>query len=112
MAITTTIGTETSTTTATQLAEVREALANHDRLKNSWFWKDNGNANARSYRQKQVTINVTVYKEGHVYRYETYVSITRKNFHYKGVFSKDGVLSNVRLFKKLEAQLISEEAIK
>ena len=87
------------------LTQVREAIANHDSLRNSIFWKDNGNARARDYRESQLNINVTVEWEGHLYRYESHVTINRKNFYYKGVFTKDGVKGDVRLFKKLEAQL-------
>ena len=52
-----------------------------------------------------MNITVTAEWEGHLYRYESHVTINRKHGYYRGVFTKDGVKGDVRLFKKLEAQL-------
>ena len=83
-------------------ATVQEAIAHHDSMKSSYFWGgDNGNAQTRSRREDYLSRDVTVEVDGHVYRYEASVGISRSRVYYRGAFSKDGEAGTVRLFKAL-----------
>jgi len=85
-------------------AKVVEAIAHHDSMSGSFFWSgDNGNAQTRSRREDYLSRDVTVEADGHAYRYQALVQISRANVYYRGRFSKDGVKSGagVRLFKSL-----------
>ena len=84
--------------------KVVEAIAHHDSLRSSYFWSgDNGNAQTRSRRENQLSRDVAVVADGHAYRYEASVQISRTKVYYRGRFSRDGVKSGagVRLFKGL-----------
>jgi hypothetical protein len=94
----------TTTMTPADRLEIERALDNHESLKNTWFWNDNGNAKARVRRENKLNFLVEVTDgNGDVYEYCSTVSISRKNFYYKGAFSKNGKKGDVRLFKKLLA---------
>ena len=81
--------------------EVQRALDNHENLRRSWFWGDNGNGQQRSRQERQWNFAINVEADGHVYGYTSRVTINRKNFYYQGEFTKDGVKGDVRIFKKL-----------
>ena len=83
--------------------DIQRALDNHEYLRNSYFWADNGNGQQRSRQERKLNFTVEVEVDGHAYEYTSQVSISRKNFYYKGRFSKDGVKGDVRTFKKLLA---------
>ena len=85
------------------VVKVTKALNNHEKLRNSWFWSDNGNGQSRGYQEKSLNFTVEVEVDGHAYKYTSQVSISRQNFYYTGRFSKDGIKGNVRTFKKLLA---------
>jgi hypothetical protein len=87
----------------TDTDQILRALDNHEYLKNSYFWSDNGNGAARSARERELNFVVEVEVDGHAYTYTSSVTISRQNFYYKGRFSKDGVKGDVRTFKKLLA---------
>ena len=80
---------------------VQRALATHETLRRSWFWGDNGNGQQRSRQASQLNFSTSVEIDGHIYAYTSNVNISRKNFRYKGEFTKDGIRGDVRLFKKL-----------
>ena len=83
-------------------ARVMEAIAHHDSLRSSYFWSgDNGDAQTRSRRENYLSRDVAVEVDGHVYRYQVCVHISRSRVYYRGLFSKDGVIGTVRLFKGL-----------
>ena len=90
------------------LSQVRKALDNHEMLQSSYFWNDNGNAKARSHRENQLNFVVDVEYEGDTYQYISQVRISRKNFYYKGRFSKNGKRGDVRLFNRLYTTLSSK----
>ena len=90
------------------ISQVKKALDNHEALQHSYFWGDNGNAKTRGYREKQLNFAVEVEHEGAVYGYTSSVQISRKNFYYKGHFTKNGKRGDVRLFKKLSTVLSSK----
>jgi hypothetical protein len=82
--------------------QILGAIDNHENLKNSFCWGgDNGNGQARTNREKTLNFITTVDIDGHLYSYRSYVQISRKNFYYKGFFSRDGKRGDVRLFKTL-----------
>ena len=84
--------------------QIVEAIAHHDSLRSSYFWSgDNGNAQTRSRREDYLSRDVAVEVDGHAYRYQASVQISRGRVYYRGRFSKDGVPSGagVRLFKSL-----------
>jgi len=82
--------------------KVVEAIAHHDSLRSSYCWSgDNGNAQTRSRREDYLSRDVTVVVDGHAYRYEASVQISRTKVYYRGRFSKNGVIGTVRLFKGL-----------
>ena len=85
--------------------EVTKALDNHEKLRNSWFWSDNGNAQSRGYQEQRLNFTVEVEHGGDVYQYTSAVGISRKNFYYKGTFTKNGKRGDVRTFNKLLAAL-------
>ena len=92
----------------TRLENVQAAIHNHESLQSSYLWNgDNGNGQSRGRREGQLNYTVTVEAGGHVYGYTSHVTISRKRFYYKGLFTKDGQKHDVRLFKKLQAQLES-----
>ena len=83
-------------------AKIVEAIAHHDSMKSSYLWSgDNGNAQTRSRREDYLSRDVTVEVDGHAYRYEASVGISRSRVYYRGAFSKDGKRGTVRLFKGL-----------
>ena len=89
---------------AAERTKVVEAIAHHDSMRGCYCWSgDNGNAQTRSRRENQLRKVVTVEVDGHVYRYQASVQISRTKVYYRGRFSKDGVKSGagVRLFKSL-----------
>ena len=84
---------------------VEGALDNHESLKNTWFWTDNGNGKARAWKENKLNFLVEVTDgNGDVYKYCSTVSISRKNFKYRGAFTKNGKKGDVRLFKNLLAK--------
>ena len=88
--------------TDTDRAQIQVAIDNHQNLKSSYCWGgDNGNGTTRTNREKKLNFIITVDVDGHLYSYRSQVKISRKNFYYKGFFSKDGERGDVRLFKKL-----------
>ena len=87
--------------TSEERVQVQRALDNHEALRNSWFWGDNGNAKSRGYREKQLNFTVTVTHAGDVYEYTSSVRISRKNFYYQGRFAMNGQRGDVRIFKRL-----------
>ena len=91
------------------LSQVKKALDNHEALQRSYFWNDNGNAKARSHRENQLNFVVDVEYEGDAYQYISQVRISRKNFYYKGRFSKNGKKGDVRLFNRLYTTLNQKE---
>tara|TARA_Y100000310_G_C20331797_1_gene645628 strand:- start:32 stop:328 length:297 start_codon:yes stop_codon:yes gene_type:complete len=89
---------------------VERALDNHESLKNTWFWTDNGNAKARARRENKLNFLVEVTDgNGDVYKYCSTVSISRAHFKYRGEFTKNGKRGDVRLFKNLLA-VVEKEA--
>ena len=83
-------------------ARVEYAIAHHDAMKGAYFWGgDNGNAQTRSRREDYLSRDVSVVVDGHVYRYQASVGISRSRVYYRGRFSKDGVIGTVRLFRAL-----------
>ena len=83
-------------------ATVQEAIAHHDSMSGCWFWSgDNGNGQTRSRREGYLSRDVEVEVDGHVYRYQASVGISRSRVYYRGAFSKDGKRGTVRLFKAL-----------
>ena len=93
---------------ARKLANVKQAIDNHDHLKSSYHWTPNGGASSRRYDEERYTFSIKVTHEGHVYEYHSNVQVSVKNFYYTGRFIKDGVKRDVRVFKTLLAQLVSE----
>ena len=87
----------------TDTDQIQRALDNHETLRNSYFWTDNGNGPQRSRLERKLNFTVEVEVDGHAYKYTSQVSISRQNFYYTGRFSKDGIKGNVRTFKKLLA---------
>ena len=84
---------------------IQEAVENHEYLKQSWHWnRDQGNAQSRGRREKELNFTVEEEVGGHMYRYTSRVRISRQRFYYKGEFARDGVRGDVRLFKKLLRQ--------
>ena len=90
--------------------EVERALDNHESLQNTWFWTDNGNGKARAWKENKLNFLVEVTDgNGDVYKYCSTVSISRKNFKYRGEFTKNDKRGDVRLFKNLLA-VVKKEA--
>ena len=90
--------------------EVERALDNHESLQNTWFWKDNGNAKTRAWKENKLNFLVEVEdSNGDVYKYCSTVSISRAHFKYRGEFTKNGKKGDVRLFKNLLA-VVKKEA--
>lgn len=87
----------------TDTDQIQRALDNHETLRNSYFWTDNGNGQQRSRQERKLNFTVEVEVDGHAYTYTSSVTISRQNFYYKGRFSRDGVKGDVRTFKKLLA---------
>jgi hypothetical protein len=82
--------------------KIVEAIAHHDSMKGCYFWSgDNGNAQTRGRREDYLSRDVAVEVDGHVYRYEASVGISRSRVYYRGRFSRDGKRGTVRLFKAL-----------
>ncbi len=86
-----------------QSAKVNRALDNHDALRNTYFWSNNGNASTRSWKERQHTFAVKFRHQGHLYEYDSDLRLSRNNAYYTGCFSIDGTKKDVRLFKKLVA---------
>jgi len=98
-------GQEAKTMTEADRLEVERALDNHESLQNTWFWNDNGNAKTRAWKENKLNFLVEVEdSNGDVYKYCSTVSISRKNFRYRGEFTKNGKKGDVRLFKTLLAK--------
>ena len=76
-------------------------------MRGCYFWGgDNGNAQTRSRREDYLSRDVTVVVDGHAYRYEASVQISRTKVYYRGRFSRDGKRGTVRLFgPNLSAQV-------
>ena len=85
----------------TDTDQIQRALDNHETLRKSYFWTDNGNGPQRSRLERKLNFTVEVEVDGHAYKYTSQVSISRQNFYYTGRFSKDGGKGDVRTFKKL-----------
>ena len=82
--------------------KIVEAIAHHDSMRGCYCWSgDNGNAQTRSRRENQLNRDVSVVVDGHAYRYQASVGISRSRVYYWGRFSKDGKRGTVRLFKAL-----------
>ena len=86
-----------------QRGDVERALGNHEKLRGSYFWHPYGNAASRRNDEKKYSFGVTVEYKGDIYKYQSNVSVSVKNFYYTGTFRKNGVKGDVRLFKKLLA---------
>jgi hypothetical protein len=81
---------------------IQDAVDNHESLRQSWHWdRDQGNAQIRARREKELNFTVEEEIDGHMYSYTSRVQISRQRFYYKGEFTRDGVKGDVRLFKKL-----------
>jgi len=81
--------------------QIQRALDNHEALKPSYFWTNQGNASSRRYQEKQLNFTVKFNHDGDAYQYDSVVRISTKNFYYTGRFTKNGAKKDVRLFKKL-----------
>ena len=74
-------------------------IKHHEKYSRSFFWsKDYGNAQQRAYREKQLNF---IIKISDTIEYESCVSISRKNFYYKGVFMINGEKVTLKEWRKL-----------
>lgn len=79
--------------------QIQDAIEHHEKYSKSYFWTaDNGNAQQRVRREKQLNFVVTVSDTMH---YESSVSISRKNFYYKGIFMINGEKVTLKEWRKL-----------
>ena len=82
-------------------SKIEDAIQHHERYQNSYFWANNGNAQARRREEDRLNYTVEVQSGDDTYSSQSCVSISRQNFYYKGLFIKNGKRGDVRLFKKL-----------
>lgn len=79
--------------------QIQDVIEHHEKHSKSYFWsKDNGNSSCRTYREKQLNF---ITKISDTIEYESYVSISRKNFYYKGLFFINGEKVTLKEWKKL-----------
>lgn len=84
-----------------QRGVIGDALANHEKLKGSYWWSPVGPASNRRKLESEYTFSIKFGYEGAKYEYTSHVTCTCKNFYYKGSFLLNGERKTVRLFKNL-----------
>ena len=82
--------------------KIEDALSNHEKLRHSYLWNgDHGNGQQRSREEEERNFAIKFQYAGEEYRYVSNVSISRKNFYYKGSFWLNDEKRDARLFKSL-----------
>lgn len=87
--------------TQAQTNKVTIAIAAHERLSGSYFWKPPGGASSRRQMEKNESIALSFRSGGHLYAYTARVSCSCKNVYYSGEFTIDGERKTVRSFRRL-----------
>ena len=81
------------------LSKICKAIEHHEKYKKSYFWaSDNGNAQQRAYREKQLNFTINISNDTY---YTSQVEISRKNFYYKGLFFINDKKVTLREWRKL-----------
>ena len=81
------------------LSRICKAIEHHEKYSKCYFWTaDNGNAQSRVRREQQLNF---IIKVSDTISYESQVSISRKNFYYKGVFMINGKKVTLKEWRKL-----------
>ena len=84
-----------------QEAKVRKAIDQHEKHKNSYFWKPFGNAANRRYTERKNNWSISFKHAGIDYSYQSDVTCSAKNYYYLGLFTVNGEKRDVRAFSKL-----------
>ena len=87
--------------TKSQKSKVKRALAQHEKYRNSYHWTNMGNASSRRHTEEMNNWEVSFKHKGHEYKYVSDVTVSCRNFYYRGAFYLDGEKKTVRLFKGL-----------
>lgn len=84
-----------------QKAKVEKALAQHEKFAKCYLWTNRTSASERSRMRRDNNWHVQFKNNGNVYRYDSYLDVSCRNFYYTGRFYLNGEKKNVSLFKKL-----------
>jgi hypothetical protein len=90
--------------TKSQRSKVERAIHQHERHRNSWFWKPPFLAQRRREREISDSWDVSFKLAGNRYEYKSLVKCSAKNYYYTGSFFLNGEKRTVRLFKSLLAE--------
>lgn len=96
--------------TKQQRAKVERALAQHDRHSGSYWWTPPAGASSRRDAEERNTWCVEFTHGGRVYRYESRVSCSCRNYYYTGVFTVDGEKKTRRAFSALLPKTANKRA--
>jgi len=76
-------------------------IKHHEKQSGAYFWRPPSTAAARRKLEADRTYARTLTIGGNVYRYESTVTCSCKNYYYRGEFTINGEKRDVRLWKKL-----------
>lgn len=83
------------------ITDINRSINQHERHKNSFYWKPYGGANQRRQTENRESFKVTI---GNL-KYVSDVQCSCKNYYYTGSFYNNGVKKNITCFKKLLKEL-------
>ena len=84
-----------------QRDKVAQAIDNHARFQNTWYWRPTGNRTQKDRWVAQNSWSVSFRHQGVHYEYTCRVRQTWKHIYYEGRFEVDGERKTVRSFKRL-----------
>lgn len=84
-----------------QFRKVRDALAQHEKMKGAYFWRPPGTASSRRSMEALAARDLSFKRGGRVYRYTCRLDVSCKHVYYRGEFSLNGEKKNRSLFARL-----------
>ena len=85
----------------TDKSELQEFINLNDKLKNAYFWGNNGNAKNREYREQQLTKILQFTVDGIGVEAEIRTTMSRNNTYVRRYITVNGQKKDIRYIKKI-----------